>query len=151
MSRAWRAAFSEISTEVDFSDRNHLLTLMKVLPKTTSLKYEMDSRLDGFIYLSALGTGGFSQLTKLELRGTCHPDPELYVGSLPSTLSHLALNSVNILPDSVKYLQCTGLKHFSAYNDHRDGEVSNLLPCLTNLEVSPATFLVSWINDSGAV
>lgn len=148
VSKAWSAAFTEISVDVTYDDKCGLLSLIRLLPKTHRLQYNI-TRTDG-CSMPHLFLRGFTWLTKLELRNpgkrrASEDDyenvllPMVNLACLPKTLSHLELIGVTIKPESMTNLQCTGLRHLTCKSSEYDREILNLLPCLTALEVSPAS------------
>lgn len=147
ISKAWSAAFTEISVDLVCVGEHQLLTLAKLLPRIDYLLYNITSAYGCPVQLEALRT--FTELTKLELRSpgksqTPFKDrddlilPLVDLGCLPATLLHLELDAVTIIPGSMTNLQCTGLEHLTCKDNDLDMEIRNLLPCLTALEVSHA-------------
>ena len=117
-------------------------TLIQLLPKTASLRYNISGAHGYPLYLSALGN--FKQLTTLELAGPFQTvkdypfgPPRLNIGCLPPTILSLGLHWVSIVPGSTKYLQCKNVNWFHCEFFEGDWpEYIKLMASLTELEVS---------------
>ena len=156
MSKAWAAAFTEISADLSYEEKNHMPTLTKLLPQTARLQYNITHACSYPLNLSALGC--FARLRDVMVCRDVSPVSKkvakLDIGSLPKTLSRLEIKDIVCLPNSARHLQCTDLKRFSYWRCFgRDDGINKVLPYLTKLEVSPTFFpqrhLLSALLDLG--